>query len=178
AVGGAVGDDARHGVAAALVVAEDLGEEAPESRDRAEHPVPVLDAMLVEGVVDPGLGQDVGEREALVAREAGTEPIQARPRVGLGVSGRDYRDDVGGKGLVSDHTLSYVAAWTKVHCTLEAPGLRAKGRGSIGGRGWCPRDDRAPTGESSKFASSDDRPGRGRADASHRWSPRSRKAHA
>ena len=53
-----------------MVVAEHLGEEAPEGRDRAEDPVAVLDAMLVEGVVDAGLGQDVGEREALVAREA------------------------------------------------------------------------------------------------------------
>jgi hypothetical protein len=133
-----VGDDPRHGVAAALVVAEDLGEEAPEGRDRAEQPVPVRDAMLVAGVVDPGLGQDVGEREAVVAREAGAEPIQARPGVGPGVSGRDDRDRLGGKGLVSDQTLSYVGAWTKVHCRFEAPGLRAKDRGSIGGRWRCP----------------------------------------
>ena len=85
AAGGAVGDDARHGVAAALVVAEDLGEEAPEGRDRAEQSVPVPDAVRVEGVADPGFGQDVGEGEALVGGEAGTEPIQARPGIGWGV---------------------------------------------------------------------------------------------
>ena len=61
-----MGDDPRHGIAAAMVLAEDLGEEAPDGRDRAEHPVAVPDAVLVEGVVDPGLGQDVCEREALV----------------------------------------------------------------------------------------------------------------
>ena len=99
AAGRPVGDDPRHGVAAAVVVAEDLGEEAPDGRDRAEHPVAVLDAVLVEGVADAGLGQDVGEREALVAREAGAEPIQARHGVGFGVSGRDDRDDVGGEGF-------------------------------------------------------------------------------
>ena len=70
-----MGDDPRHGVAAAVVVAEDLGEEAPDGRDRAEHPVAILDAVLVEGVADAGFGQDVGEREALVAREAGAQLI-------------------------------------------------------------------------------------------------------
>ena len=79
-----MGDDPRHGVAAAVVVAEDLGEEAPDGRDRVEHPVAVLDAVLVEGVADAGLGQDVGEGEALVAREAGAELIQARHGVGFG----------------------------------------------------------------------------------------------
>ena len=123
AAGGAVGDDARHGVAAAVVVAEDLGEEAPEGRDRAEHPVAVLDAVLVEGVADAGLGQDVGEREALVAREAGAEPIQARHGIGLGVSGRDDRDDVGGEGLVviipyptSAHGLMFTARSRRRAC--------------------------------------------------------------
>jgi len=33
------GDDPRHGVAAAVVLAQHLAEEAPEGRDRAEHPV-------------------------------------------------------------------------------------------------------------------------------------------
>ena len=42
----------RHGVAATVVVAEDLAEEAPDGRDGAEHPVAVLDAVLVEGVED------------------------------------------------------------------------------------------------------------------------------
>jgi len=71
-----VGDDARHGVAAALVVAEHLGEESPDGRDRAEDPVAVLDIVFVEGVADAGLGQDVREREALIAREAGAHLIQ------------------------------------------------------------------------------------------------------
>ena len=70
-----------------MVLAEDLGEEAPDGRDRAEHPVAVADAVLVEGVVDAGLGQDVGEREALVAREAGAELIQAHPGLGLAIRG-------------------------------------------------------------------------------------------
>src|SRR5262249_12495427 len=50
AAGRPVGDDARDGVAAGVVVTEDLGEEAPEGRDRAEHPVAIGDAVLVEGV--------------------------------------------------------------------------------------------------------------------------------
>ena len=80
-----------------------------------------------------GLGQDVGEREALVAREAGAEPLQARPGVGSGVSGRADRDEVAGIGSVVDHALSYVGAWTKVHGPLEVLGQRAKERRSIGG---------------------------------------------
>src|SRR5262245_56154534 len=47
------------GVAAAVVLAE----EAPDGRERVEHPVAVLDAMRVEDVRDAGFGQDVGERE-------------------------------------------------------------------------------------------------------------------
>jgi hypothetical protein len=86
-----VGDDARHGVAAGVVVAEDLREEAPGGRDRAEDPVAVSDAVLVEGGADAGFGQDVGERQALVAREAGAELIQAQPGLGFGDSGRDDR---------------------------------------------------------------------------------------
>ena len=34
------------------------------------------------------------------------------------ISGRDDRDEFGGVGLVSDHTLSYDGIWTKVHFTL------------------------------------------------------------
>ena len=107
AAGGPVGDDPRHGVAAAVVVAEDLGEEAPDGRDRAEHPVAVPDAVLVEGVADAGLGQDVGEREAVVAREAGAELIQARPGSASAISGRDDRDGVRRVDSLSDHTLYY-----------------------------------------------------------------------
>src|SRR5689334_3533722 len=69
-------DDPRHGVTATVVFTENLGEEAPDGRSRAEHPVPVFDIVLVEGVVNAGLGQDVGEREALIAREAGAHLIQ------------------------------------------------------------------------------------------------------
>jgi hypothetical protein len=87
-----VGDDARHGVAAAVVVAEDLGEEAPEGRERAEHPVAVLDLMFVEGIPDAGLGQDVCEREALVACEAGAELIQAGHGIGFGAPGWEGRE--------------------------------------------------------------------------------------
>jgi hypothetical protein len=43
--------------------------------------------VFVEGVVDAGLGQDVGDWEALVAREAGAQLIQARQEIGFGVSG-------------------------------------------------------------------------------------------
>ena len=71
AAGRPVGDDARHGVAATVVVAEHLGEEAPDGGDRVEHPVAILDAVFVEDVQDAGFGQDVGEGKPLVAREAG-----------------------------------------------------------------------------------------------------------
>ena len=42
-------------------------------RDRVEHAVAVLDAILLEDVQDAGLGQDVSERQPLVAREAGAD---------------------------------------------------------------------------------------------------------
>ena len=52
-----------------MIVAEDLGEEAPDGRDRAKDPVAVTDTVFVEDVVDARLGQDVGDREAVVARK-------------------------------------------------------------------------------------------------------------
>jgi hypothetical protein len=55
--------------------------------------------------VDAGLGQNVGEWEAVVASESGAEPIQAHHGIGLAVSGRDDRDDLSRVGSVSDHTL-------------------------------------------------------------------------
>jgi len=58
----------------AVVVAEHLAEEAPDGRDRAEHPVAILEAVLAEGVEDAGLGQDIGERQPPAAREAGRGP--------------------------------------------------------------------------------------------------------
>ena len=71
-----VGDDPGHGVAAAVVVAEHLAEEAPDGRDRAEHPVAILDAVFVEDVEDAGFGQDVGEREPWL-RGSGANRLQA-----------------------------------------------------------------------------------------------------
>ena len=63
------------GVAATVVLAEDLAEEAPEGRDRAEHAVPVLDAVSVEDFQDAGLGQDFSKRQPLVARSGrGSSP--------------------------------------------------------------------------------------------------------
>ena len=100
-----MGNDPRHGVAAAVVVAEDLGEESPEGRDGVEHPVAVADTVFVEDVEDAGLGQDLGEREALVAREAGAELIQAHPGLGFGDPGRDDRDNFSRVDLLGDHTL-------------------------------------------------------------------------
>jgi hypothetical protein len=97
AAGRAMGDDPRHGVAAGVVVGEDLGEEAPECGDRVEDPIAVADAVLVEGLADAGSGQDVGEGEAVVAREAGAELIQADhgmawvPRDGMVERGRSGR---------------------------------------------------------------------------------------
>jgi hypothetical protein len=90
AVGGPVGDDAGDGVAAAVVIAEHLGEEAPDGRDRAEHAVPVLDAVFAEGGGNAGLGQGVSERQPLTAREASADRIQARHQITLGGSGRSY----------------------------------------------------------------------------------------
>jgi hypothetical protein len=113
-----VGDDPRHGVAATLVVAEDLGEEAPGGRDRVEHPVAVADAVLVEGRADAGFGQDVGEGEALVAREAGAELIQAQPGLGLGDSGRDDRDAIRRIDLLRVHILYYDALSSNVHFAI------------------------------------------------------------
>ena len=75
-----MGDDPRHGVTAAVVLAEDLAEEAPDGGDRAEHSVAILDAVLVEGVEDAGFGQGVGERQSLVAREASADLLQGGHR--------------------------------------------------------------------------------------------------
>ena len=63
------------GVAAAVVVAEDLGEEAPDGRDGVEHSVAVLDAMLVEDVQDAGFGQNLGKGKPGVAQN-GADRLQ------------------------------------------------------------------------------------------------------
>src|SRR4051794_1146281 len=114
-----MGDDPRHGVAAGMVVAEDLREEAPDGRDRVEDPVAVADAVLVEGVADAGPGEDVGEWEAVIAREAGAELIQARPGLGLGNPGRDDRDGVRRVDATSDHTLYYDKLLFNVHFEIS-----------------------------------------------------------
>jgi hypothetical protein len=71
-------DDSRHGIAATVVFIEYLTQKAPDGRDRIEYSVPILDAMLVENVPDAGLGQNVRERESLIARKAGAHCFQAR----------------------------------------------------------------------------------------------------
>ena len=113
-----MGDDPRHGVAAGVVVVEDLREEAPGGRDGVEQPVAVADAVLVEGVADAGFGQDVGERQALVAHEAGAELIEAHAGLGLGDPGWDDREEFSGVDSQSDHTLYYDALWFDVHFTI------------------------------------------------------------
>ena len=71
-----------------MIVAEDLGEEAPDGRDRAKDPVAVTDTVFVEDVVDARLGQDVGDREAVVARsERGAAPGWSWCRLGRLVAG-------------------------------------------------------------------------------------------
>jgi hypothetical protein len=63
--------------------------------------------VLVEGRADAGLGEHVGEREAVILREADAELVQAQPGLGLGALGRDDRDEVERVELLSDHTLYY-----------------------------------------------------------------------
>jgi len=71
-----MGDDSQNGIAATMVFAEHLREKAPDGRDRAEHSVPVLDAMIVEDFQDVGFGQNVRKRKPLIAREAGADHLQ------------------------------------------------------------------------------------------------------
>ena len=73
---GPMGDDPGYGVAAAVVLAEDLGEKAPDGSDGAEHSVAVLEIMLIESVEDAGFAQGVGERQSLVARKASADLLQ------------------------------------------------------------------------------------------------------
>src|SRR5262249_49635630 len=106
ASGGAVGNDSGHGGAAAVVVAEDLAEEAPDGGDGAEQPVAVLDAVLVEGVEDAGLGQGVGEGQSLVAREAGADLLKA----GHGGASKVVAEVVDGRGATPEAKRRRAAA--------------------------------------------------------------------
>ena len=56
ATGRTMRDDSRHGISATVVFAEYLAQKAPDGRDRALHPVPILDPMFLENVSDAGLG--------------------------------------------------------------------------------------------------------------------------
>jgi hypothetical protein len=70
-----VGDDAREGVSTALVLSEDLAEEAPGGGEWVEQSVAELDAVLIDGVEDAALARGVGEGQPLVARETGADPL-------------------------------------------------------------------------------------------------------
>jgi len=69
-------EDARDSVAAAVVVAEDLAEEAPDGGDGVEDAVAEGDAVLLERVENAVPAQGVGEGQALVAREASANLLQ------------------------------------------------------------------------------------------------------
>ena len=73
---GAMGDDSGNGVAATVVLAEDLAEEAPDGGDGSENSVSILDAMLIESVEDAQFAQGVSERQSLAAREASADLLQ------------------------------------------------------------------------------------------------------
>ena len=71
-------EDARDGVAAAVVVAEGLREEAPDGGNGAEDSVAEQNAVVVERVEDAVLAQGSGEGQALVAREAVADLLEGR----------------------------------------------------------------------------------------------------
>ena len=75
--------NARDGVAAAVVVAEDLAEEAPDGGDGAENAVAEGDAVLLERVENAVPAQGVGEGQALVAREAVADLLEGRHELHL-----------------------------------------------------------------------------------------------
>src|SRR5262245_11938049 len=70
-------DDPGHRVAAAVIVAEDLGEKAPDGSDGTEDSVAVTEAILVESVEYTGFAQGVGEGQSLTARKAGADLLQS-----------------------------------------------------------------------------------------------------
>ena len=67
-------DDARNGIAATVVVAEDLREKAPDGRYRVKHSIPILDAMRVENIQDVGFGQNIRKGKSLVPNQRATPP--------------------------------------------------------------------------------------------------------
>ena len=71
-------NNSRHGIAATVVFIEYLTQKAPDGRNRIVHSVPVFDAVFIENVPNVGLGQNVRERQPLIARKAGAHRIQAR----------------------------------------------------------------------------------------------------
>ncbi len=87
-----MGEDARDSVAAAVVVAEGLAEEAPDGGARVEQPVAEADAVLVEGGEDAGPAQGDGEGQALVAREASTDLLEGGHSVASGGLGDARRE--------------------------------------------------------------------------------------
>ena len=70
-------EDARDGVAAAVVVAEDLAEEAPDGGDGAEDAVAEGDAVLLQRVENAVPAQGIGEGQTLVARKASADLLQS-----------------------------------------------------------------------------------------------------
>ncbi len=87
---GPMGDDPGYGLAAAVVIAEDLGEKAPDGSDGAEHSVAILEIMLIESLEDAGFAQGVGERQSLVARKPSADlPEGSHRRITKVSSGSD-----------------------------------------------------------------------------------------
>ena len=68
-------DDARDGIATAMIVAQHLREEAPDRRDRVENSVAVFDAIIVEDVQDHGFGQNIRKGKPPIARKTGAHRL-------------------------------------------------------------------------------------------------------
>jgi hypothetical protein len=75
-----VGDDTRDDIAAAVVLAEDLAEKAPDGSDGTEHAVAVLNGVFVERLEDAVFAQGVGEGKSLVARKTSADLLQGGHR--------------------------------------------------------------------------------------------------
>ena len=94
-------DDPRYRISATVVFVEYLTQKAPDGRDRAEDTVAILDALFVEHVPNAGLGQNVRERESLIALKAGTYRIKTRHGTALPFDGDPRRVDE--SALQTDH---------------------------------------------------------------------------